>query len=283
MHHLVRAFRNDTQKLVIVVASIETSPVGLAMFRDMLRHVRPYLPRESIHHRFGHLIMCETLRKCCSAGPEKFRRPTQQARGSANTAKQTRRNPGDPHSRPEDLPQPTPTCISSNIYSTAQFLMVTTSTAQLLASQDINRLLRLCVHPGPMSSHLSTISCILRQDYHRTTNGAILTVLQFLMQNSRKSSHMDTGGSDGAIFSSYFPRNYHTISNYIVIDCDTFTNDSSVCLHLHGSGVQPTQHDRDKFHFRRVSFFSQLKVDLTKVKGTKCCDCCDYLTHFVDY
>ena len=47
------------------------------------------------------------------------------------------------------------TCISSNIYSTAQLIMVSTSTAQLLASQDINRLFRLCVHPGPASSHIS--------------------------------------------------------------------------------------------------------------------------------
>ena len=51
--------------------------------------------------------------------------------------------------------QSTPTCISSNIYSTAQLIMVSTSTAQLLASQDINRLFRLCVHPGPVSSHIS--------------------------------------------------------------------------------------------------------------------------------
>ncbi len=51
--------------------------------------------------------------------------------------------------------QSTPTCISSNIYSTDQLLMVSTSTAQLLASQDINRLFRLCVHPGPLSSHIS--------------------------------------------------------------------------------------------------------------------------------
>jgi hypothetical protein len=51
--------------------------------------------------------------------------------------------------------QSTPTCISSNIYSVAQLIMVSTSTAQLLASQDINRLFRLCVHPGPVSSHVS--------------------------------------------------------------------------------------------------------------------------------
>ena len=51
--------------------------------------------------------------------------------------------------------QSTPTCISNNIYSTAQLIMVSTSTAQLLASQDINRLFRLCVHLGPMSSHIS--------------------------------------------------------------------------------------------------------------------------------
>ena len=51
--------------------------------------------------------------------------------------------------------QSTPTCISSNIYSTAQLIMVSTSTAQLLASQDINLLFRLCVHPGTASSHIS--------------------------------------------------------------------------------------------------------------------------------
>ena len=51
--------------------------------------------------------------------------------------------------------QSTPTCISSNIYSTAQLIMVSTSTAQLLASQDINLLFRFCVHPGPLSSHIS--------------------------------------------------------------------------------------------------------------------------------
>ncbi len=107
----------------------------------------------------------------------------------ANAAQQARRNPGDPRSRPEDpqmlrsrpgeiqethaagprishIPtymhkqlqqhfQSTPTCISSNIYSTAQLIMVSTSTVQLLASQDINRFFRLCVHPGPLSSHIS--------------------------------------------------------------------------------------------------------------------------------
>ena len=51
--------------------------------------------------------------------------------------------------------QSTPTCISSNIYSTAQLIMVSTSTAQLLASQDINRLFRLCVYSGPVYSHIS--------------------------------------------------------------------------------------------------------------------------------
>jgi hypothetical protein len=54
--------------------------------------------------------------------------------------------------------QSTPTfdiCISNNIYTTAQLIMVSTSTAQLLVSQDINRLFRLCVHPGPLSSHMS--------------------------------------------------------------------------------------------------------------------------------
>ena len=42
-----------------------------------------------------------------------------------------------------------------NLYSTTQLIMVSTSTAQLLASQDINRLFRLCVHLGPASSHIS--------------------------------------------------------------------------------------------------------------------------------
>ncbi len=51
--------------------------------------------------------------------------------------------------------QSTPTCISSNIYSTDQLIMVSTSTVQLLTSQDINHLFRLCVHPGPLSSHIS--------------------------------------------------------------------------------------------------------------------------------
>ena len=92
-----------------------------------------------------------------------------------NAAQQARRNPGDPRSRPsgwsatsfnfgsatymhkqlQQYFQSTPTCISSNIYSTDQLIMVSTSTAQLLASQDINRLFRLCVHPGPVSSHIS--------------------------------------------------------------------------------------------------------------------------------
>ena len=92
-----------------------------------------------------------------------------------NAAQQARRNPGDPRSRPwgwsatsfnfgsatymhkqlQQYFQSTPTCISSNIFSTAQLIMVSTSTAQLLASQDINRLFRLCVHPGPASSHIS--------------------------------------------------------------------------------------------------------------------------------
>ncbi len=51
--------------------------------------------------------------------------------------------------------QSTPTSISSKIYSTAQLIMVSTSTAQLLASQDTNLLFRFCVHPGPLSSHIS--------------------------------------------------------------------------------------------------------------------------------
>jgi hypothetical protein len=59
------------------------------------------------------------------------------------------------HKQLQQHVQSTPTCISSNIYSTAQLIMVSTSTAQLLASQDINRLFRLCVHPGPVSSHIS--------------------------------------------------------------------------------------------------------------------------------
>ena len=84
------------------------------------------------------------------------------------------------------------TCISSNIYSTAQLIMVSTSTAQLLASQDINRLFRLCVHPGPASSHIS----------------------QPLVASFDKTATAPrAGGSDSAIFTSHFPRNYHTISN----------------------------------------------------------------------
>jgi hypothetical protein len=66
-------------KLVIVVASIVTSPVGLTMFmfvdvifvsmnkshlhndtvdqQERVRHLWPYLPLESIHHRSGHLTL----------------------------------------------------------------------------------------------------------------------------------------------------------------------------------------------------------------------------------
>ena len=69
------------QKLAIAVASIAASPVGLAVFRDMLRHVRPYLPRESIHH-LSDILFCVKL--------------------YANAAQKDRRNPGDPRSRPED-------------------------------------------------------------------------------------------------------------------------------------------------------------------------------------
>ncbi len=64
---------------MIAVASITASPVGLAMFmfadaifvsmskshrrndtvdqQERARHLRPYLPRENIHHRFGHLTL----------------------------------------------------------------------------------------------------------------------------------------------------------------------------------------------------------------------------------
>ena len=59
------------------------------------------------------------------------------------------------HKQLQQYFQSTPTCISSNIYSTAQLIMVSTSTAQLFASQDINRLFRLCVHPGPAFSDIS--------------------------------------------------------------------------------------------------------------------------------
>jgi hypothetical protein len=107
----------------------------------------------------------------------------------ANAVKQDRRNPGDPHSRPEDsqmllsrtgeiqethtvgprinhIPtymykqlqqhfQSTSTFISNNIYSSDHLIMVSTSTVHLLASQDINRLFRMCVYSGPVSSHIS--------------------------------------------------------------------------------------------------------------------------------
>jgi hypothetical protein len=65
--------------MVIVVVSITTSSVGLAMFmfadaifvsmnkshqhndtvdqQGRARHLRPYLPCESIHHRYGHLTL----------------------------------------------------------------------------------------------------------------------------------------------------------------------------------------------------------------------------------
>ncbi len=46
--------------LTIAVANIAASPVGLVMFRDMLRHVRPYLPRESIHH-LSDILFCVQL------------------------------------------------------------------------------------------------------------------------------------------------------------------------------------------------------------------------------
>ena len=71
--------------------------------------------------------------KCCAAGPEKSRRPTQQALRIS-------RIPTYMHKQLQQHFQSTPTCISSNIYSTAQLIMVSTSTAQLLRSQDINLL-----------------------------------------------------------------------------------------------------------------------------------------------
>ena len=93
--------------------------------------------------------------KCCAAGPEKSRRPTQQALRMISHILQLRIS--------NIYAQATSTIFSihahmhfqRNIYSTAQLFMVSTSTAQLLASQDINRLFRLCVHPGPASSHIS--------------------------------------------------------------------------------------------------------------------------------
>jgi hypothetical protein len=71
----------SVQKLAIAVVRIAVLTVGLAMFRDMLRHVRLYLPRESIHH-LSDILFCVKL--------------------YANAAQQDRRNPGDPHISPED-------------------------------------------------------------------------------------------------------------------------------------------------------------------------------------
>ena len=91
--------------------------------------------------------------KCCAAGPEKSRRPTMQALRISHILQLRISNIYA--QQLQQYFQSTPTCISNNIYSTAQLIMVSTSTAQLLASQDINRFFRLCVHPGPASSHIS--------------------------------------------------------------------------------------------------------------------------------
>ena len=118
------------------------------------------------------------------------------------------------HKQLQQYFQSTPTCISSNIYSTAQLIMVSTSTAQLLASQDINRLFRLCVHPGPASSHISqplVASFDKTPPHHRRSNNDSPAIL---MQHSRKSSHIDTIFFMGAlaleeVSAPVLPRNFH--------------------------------------------------------------------------
>ena len=167
-----------------------------------------------------------------------------------NAAQQARRNPGDPRSRPwgwsatsfnfgsatymhkqlQQYFQSTPTCISSNIYSTAQLIMVSTSTAQLLASQDINRLFRLCVHPGPASSHISQP---LVASFDKTAT-APQTEQQWQSCNldatfTQKQSHRyhflygrpRAGGSERASFTRNFHHTvgYHSISNMYAHAC----------------------------------------------------------------
>jgi hypothetical protein len=138
-------------------------------------------------------IIVSDILFCVKLYENAARNRTEEIQGSANAAQQVRRNPGDPHIRPEDLPQPTTTCISRNIYSTDQLLMVTTSTTQLLTSQDINRLLRLCVYPGPMSSHLAT---------QKQSHGCHF-LKRYVPYGSTRA-----GGSDGV---SFLPRISHEI------------------------------------------------------------------------
>ncbi len=196
-------------KLVIAVASIPASSVGLVMFmfadaifvsmskshhrndaldqQERVRHLWPYLPLESIHHRSGHLTLCRAY-----------------------------------------------------------------------------------------------IIAMLRVHHYIVSPATLFRVLwRTHFKNRRISSH---GSSSHHLW--HLHQRFVRLSTspwFIVIDCDAFTNDSSVCLHLHASGVHLTQHDRDQFHFHRVSFPSHLKVDLTKVKGTKWVECCGRPTHFVDY
>jgi hypothetical protein len=142
-------------KLVIVVASIASSPVGLVMFmfsdtifvsmsmshhrndtvdqQERARHLWPYLPLESIHHRSGHLTLCRAYitvilsvhhyivspatlfrvlwrtnfknRRISSHGSSSHHLRHLQPKTSkiyTNAVQQARRNPGDPHISPED-------------------------------------------------------------------------------------------------------------------------------------------------------------------------------------
>jgi hypothetical protein len=117
---------------------------------------RPTQPHPSTSHQ-------QHVRKCCAAGPEKSRRPTQQARGSAKCCaaglEKSRRptqqalglatSPDDmiftdvmtfQHLRNHDFPTSTQaisTTFAMHAYIHFQLILVSTSTAQLIASQDI--------------------------------------------------------------------------------------------------------------------------------------------------
>jgi hypothetical protein len=86
---------------------------------------RPTQPHPSTSHQ-------QHVRKCCAAGPEKSRRPTQQARGSDVMTFQHLRNHDFPTST-----QAISTTFAMHAYIHFQLILVSTSTAQLIASQDI--------------------------------------------------------------------------------------------------------------------------------------------------
>eukprot|EP00001_Collodictyon_triciliatum_P170743 30278_5 len=74
-------------------------------------------------------------------------------------------------------------------------------------------------------SHLATASCILRQDCHRTTDGATMAVLQSCNISQKQShryhflyGHPRAGGSERASFTA-FPLHYHSISNICAHAC----------------------------------------------------------------